>query len=139
MSRISLSSGNTSILETATFDSATETLVFGKASVTQSSVTGTNGTESITPYSFTDVSVPVVSSNNQVTTSKVVTTSTTIATGSLNSSDAVGATVMTGLGTATTASAITSLPTASAAGQTITVGDNDLVTVLTDDTSVSVD
>lgn len=65
ISRISLSTGNTSILEKVSVNG--ETLEFGSAGVTQGSVTGTNGTESITPYSFSDVTVPVVTSNTSVT------------------------------------------------------------------------
>jgi len=148
-----------SILATASV--ANETLSFGTASVTQGSVTGINGSQSITPYTFTDVTVPVVTSNTpvtvasvktntdvtvpvvtsntEVTTSKVVTKSTTaatsasnattVATGSLDSTDAVGATIMTGLGTATTASAVTGIGTGTAAAQSITVGTNDKVNV----------
>lgn len=104
VSRISLSSNNSSILETATVNG--EVLTFGSASVTQASVTGTNGTESITPYTFTpvtvpvvtsntsvtfdaigsidSVTVPVVTSNEEVTTTKVTTSSTTAATSAAN-------------------------------------------------------
>lgn len=138
-----------------------ETLTLGSASVTQGSVTGTNGTTSITPYTFTDVTVPVVTSNAEVTVasvktntdvtvpvvssntaytvSEVVTASTTaatsaanattVATGSLSATDTVGATVMTGLGTATTASAVTNIGTGTAGAQTITVGTNDQIDV----------
>lgn len=157
VSRISLSSGNTSILETASVNN--EVLSFGSASVTQSSVTGTNGTESITPYTFTpvtvpvvtsndsvtfdaignidSVTVPVVSSNDSVTTTKITiasktvatsaTNSTTVATGKTALSDTNGDTVLIGLGTAVTESAIKTLGTGTAAAQTITVGTNDLV------------
>jgi len=55
----------TSILKTATVNG--EVLSFGTAAVSQGSVTGTNGTESITPYTFTDVTVPVITSNTEVT------------------------------------------------------------------------
>lgn len=169
VSRIGLSSGNTSILETATVSG--EILTIGSASVTQSSVTGTNGTQSITPYTFTnvtvpvilehedvsiasvktntDVTVPVISSNNAVTASAQITVSattaatsaanaTTVATGSLKSNDTVGATIMTGLGTPSKSSAISDLGTATAAAQTITVGTNDIITALTDDTDIIV-
>lgn len=90
-----------SVLESATYDSASETLTLGSVGVSQSAVTGTNGTESITPYTFsdvtvpvvtsntsvsiasvktnTDVVVPVVSSNDEVTTTKITTTSKTLA------------------------------------------------------------
>lgn len=139
-----------------------ETLSFGTASVTQASVTGINGSQSITPYTFADVTVPVVTSTSEVTVASVKTNTditvpvvssntpvtasgaitlasktaatsaanaTTVATGSLKSNDAVGATVMTGLGTATTASAVTSVGTGTAAAQSITVGTNDKVEV----------
>lgn len=173
VSRITLSSGNTAskILETATVAEGTEILVIGAVAVTQTSVTGINGSQSITPYTFadvtvpvvtsndsvavasvktnTDVTVPVVTSNDSVTATKITVASktaatsasstTTVATGSLKSNDTNGATIMTGLGTATTGTAITGLPSASAAGQTITVGSNDIVTVLDDDTDVVVD
>lgn len=157
VSRITLSDGNTSILETATVNG--ETLVIGDAAVTQSSVTGTNGSQSITPYTFTnvtvpvvtsndtvtfdavssatDVTVPVVTSNNSVTatntTTKSVTAATSaanatvVATGKVASTDANGDSVLIGLGTATTASAVTGIGTGTAAAQTITAGTNDLV------------
>lgn len=134
VSRIALSSGSSSILETATV--VNEVLTFGSASVTQSSVTGTNGTETfspavtttneITPYTFSDVTVPIAASS-----------ATTVATGSL-SSTATGASVMTGLGTASTATAVTNIGTGTAAAQTITVGTGDKVTVLTNSTDVVV-
>jgi len=53
-----------SILENATVTN--EVLTFGAVSVAQGSVTGTNGTESVTPYTFADVTVPVVTSNTTV-------------------------------------------------------------------------
>jgi len=158
-----------SVLETASVSG--EVLTFGSAAVAQSSVTGTNGTETITPYTFTDVTVPVVTSNTEVTfdavssatdvtvpvvssnaavtaseaiTIEPVTAATsaanaiTVATGLLDSADTVGATVMTGLGTAVTATAVTGLGTAEAAAQTITVGTNDQVTALTSATDLTV-
>lgn len=64
-------------------------------------------------------------------------TAKTVATGSLSPSGG-GDTVMTGLGTATTASAVTSVGTGMAAAQTITVGTNDKVKVAKyDDLGVS--
>lgn len=148
-----------SVLDTV--DVNGETLVFTSVSVSQSSVTGTNGSESITPYTFTevtvpvvtsntevsiasvktntDVSVPVVSSNTAYTASEVVTESktaataaasaTTVATGSLKADDTVGATVMTGLGTASKETVVKTIGTGTAAAQTITVGTNDKVDV----------
>lgn len=62
------------------------------ASITK--IYGVGDTETITPYTFADVTVPVAAS------------ATTVATGSLNANGS-GASVMTGLGTATTASALT--------------------------------
>lgn len=152
-------SSTNSILGSATVTS--ETLTIGTTAVTQGSVYGTSGTESITPYTFADVTVPVISSNSSVTVASVKTNTdvtvpvvtsntevtatntttvsktaatkasaaTTVATGSLSSTDSVGATVMTGLGTATTASAVTAIGSGTAAAQTITVGTNDKVTV----------
>lgn len=62
-----------SILESATYDSASETLTLGSVSVSQGSVTGTNGTETVTPYTFADVTVPVVTSNDEVSIASVKT------------------------------------------------------------------
>ena len=133
VSRISLTSGNTSILETASVNN--ECLTFGSASVTQSSVTGTNGTETfspavtttneITPYTFADVTVPIAASS-----------ATTVATGSL-SSEATGATVMTGLGTATTASAITAHGTGTTPQTNATITAEDIDAVVTVTTTVA--
>lgn len=75
-----------------------------------------NGT--ITPYTFADVTVPVVSSNDEVTSSKVTlgtaisaakvaSSATRVATGSVNTTDTYGGEVMTGLGTATAATVVT--------------------------------
>lgn len=149
-----------SIIATATVSG--EVLTFGSVSVKQDSVTGTDGTESITPYTFTDVTVPVISSNDSVSVASVKTntdvtvpvissntavtktfatkgTDKTVATGSLKANDAVGATIMTGLGTPTTADAITDIGTATAGAQTITVGTNDRIKVAKyDDLGVSV-
>ena len=96
----------------------------------------------------TDVTVPVVSSHEDRTATKVTTASktaatsassaTTVATGSLDANDAVGSEIMTGLGTATTASAVTGIGTGTAAAQTITVGTNDQVTVLDSSTDITV-
>lgn len=163
------SANTSSILETATVSD--ETLIIGSVAVAQGSVTGINGSQSITPYTFADVTVPVVTSNTEVSVSSVKTntdvtvpvvtsnaevtatnttttsktaatkasTATTVATGSLKSNDAVGATIMTGLGTPTTASAVTGVGTATAAAQTITVGTNDKIKVAKyDDLSVTV-
>lgn len=85
------------------------------------------------------VTVPVVQSNEQVTSTEVTTesktlatsaaSSTVVATGSLDANDTTGAEVMTGLGNAQTGTAVTDVGTATAAAQTITVGDTDQVDV----------
>lgn len=62
-----------SILEKATYDSTTETLELCSVAISQGSVTGTNGTQSITPYTFADVTVPVVTSNDSVSIASVKT------------------------------------------------------------------
>lgn len=152
----------TSVLQSASVSN--ETLTIGSVSVSQGSVTGTNGTQSITPYTFadvtvpvissnaavnfdavgtiSDVTVPVVSSNVSVTTTKITTASktaatsaanaTTVATGKVATTDTNGDSVMIGLGTATTASAVTAVGSGTAAAQSITVGTNDKVNALTD-------
>lgn len=174
-SRITLSSGNTSILEKATVDASTETLTLSTASVTQGSVTGVGDTYddvSITPYTFADVSVPVISSNSEVTfnavasttdvsvpvvssntevstdavtitdynVAKVASAPTVVATGQTVASDTNGDSVLTGLGTANTATAVTDMGTFATRPFTITInGPQDkLVDVLTDDTSITV-
>lgn len=171
-SRITLASGQTSIIGTATVDTSTETLSFGTSDVTQSSVIGCDSsTQSITPYSFSDVTVPVVTSNDavnfdavssitdvtvpvvssdttvsfdavasitNVNAAKIADSATVVATGSTTASDANGDSVLTGLGTPTTASAVTGLGTNSLSGASVSVGTNDEVTALTDSTSVTV-
>ena len=171
VSRITLASGQTSVVGTATVDASTETLNITTSAVAQGSVVGCDSsTQSITPYTFADVTVPVVTSNDAVnfdavasitdvtvpvvssneavsfdavasitnkTVAKAASSATVVATGQTTASDANGDSVLIGLGTATTASAITNVGTGSAAAQTITVGTNDKVTVLTSDTSVS--
>lgn len=72
-----------------------ETLSFTFKPMSTTSVTPAKANGTITPYTFADVAVPVKNSS-----------ATTVATGSL-SANATGGTVMTGLGTATTASAVT--------------------------------
>jgi hypothetical protein len=80
-----------------------ETLSFSWKPLSTKSVTPAASNGTITPYTFTDITVPIKNSS-----------STTVATGSLNATGS-GATVMTGLGTATTATALTDLGTASTA------------------------
>lgn len=87
----------------------------------------------------TALSASKVTLGTNLTASKVTLGSAkTVATGAL-ASNGGGGTVMTGLGTATTASAVTSIGTATAAAQTITVGTNDKVKVAKyDDLGVTV-
>lgn len=149
-----------------------ETLSFSTVATAAKSVTPAVSNGSITPYTFadvtvpvitahenvsvasvktnTDVTVPVVSSNSAVTAAGQITlasktaataasSASTVATGSLKADDTVGATIMTGLGTATTAKAVTAIGTGTAAAQTITVGTNDTVSAVKyDDLSISV-
>lgn len=84
------------------------------ASTTKITPAASNGT--ITPYTFSDVTVPkaatsattvVTGVSTDSTSVATVGTATTVATGSLASSG-TGSSVMTGLGTATTAKALTS-------------------------------
>lgn len=63
------------VLSGVSYNSETETLTIGSVTVTQSTVTGTNGSQSITPYTFSDVTVPVVTSNDSVTVASVKTNS----------------------------------------------------------------
>lgn len=79
-----------------------ETLKFSYKPVTTSSIAPAVDGGTITPYSFTDVSVPVAGS------------ATTYATGTLSTS-AGGATIMTSIGTPTTVSAVTALGAVSTA------------------------
>lgn len=97
-----------SVLENA--DVISDTLVFSSVNVDQDSVLGVGGTETITPYTFSDVDV---------------------ATGSLSNSG-TGDSVMTSLGNATTASAVTNIGSGTAAAQKIVVGTNNLVDAITD-------
>ena len=177
VAKVASAATNVSYIGTASTDSVLEsasvtgeTLILGSVAVAQGSVTGTNGTESITPYTFadvtvypdiavssdvsvpsfttSDVTVPVISSHTDVTASVITTESKTaatkaanaitVATGSVATTDAHGGDVMVGLGTATTASAVTGIGTGTAAAQTITVGTNDKVTALTSNTDVVV-
>lgn len=89
------------------------TKIYGVGGTTSITPAKANGT--ITPYEFTDVTVP-----------KAATSATTVATGSL-ASTGTGSAVMTGLGTAVTSSALTSASLASAASSdtgAIHTGDN---------------
>ena len=97
---------------------------------------------------ITDVTVPVITSNDEVTANtvsitnvnvaKAASTATVVATGQTASTDTNGASVLTGLGTATTGSAIKTLGSGSVSGMVVQVGTNDQVDALTDATSVTV-
>lgn len=78
------------------------------ATTSNTKIYGCGETASITPYTFTDVTVP-----------QAAETATTVATGSLNANGA-GASVMTGLGTATTGNALTGVKVTSQPSITIT-------------------
>lgn len=70
-------SSTNSVLKSASV--ANEVLTIETVAVVQGSVTGTNGTQSITPYTFEDVDVPVVTSNTPVNIASVKTnTSVTV-------------------------------------------------------------
>lgn len=96
---------------------------------------GSASTWSFAMGTGTDAETLIISGGNG--SAPTLGTAKTVATGSLSSSGG-GGTVMTGLGTATTASAVTSVGTATAAAQAITVGTNDKVKVAKyDDLSVT--
>ena len=83
----------------------------------------------------TDAETLIISGGNG--SAPTLGTAKTVATGSLSASGS-GGTVMTGLGTPTTASAVTGIGTGTAAAQAITVGTNDKVKIAKyDDLSVS--
>lgn len=99
------------LMYNATVDAESETLSFSFKSLSKTNVTPAVSNGTITPYTFTDVTVP-----------KAASAATTVATGSLSATGS-GGTVMTGLGTATTASAITALgtPTTDTFAKTVTI------------------
>lgn len=88
-----------------------ETLSFTFKPLSTTSVTPAVSNGTITPYTFADVTVPIKNSS-----------ATTVATGSLSSTGG-GGSVMTGLGTATTGSAVTSYaePTTETFAKTVSV------------------
>lgn len=174
-------SGINTLLETATVDTSTETLSFGVCTTTQVSFFpcktkdvggGVQGpdTVGVNNYTMTDVSVPVISSNSEVTfnavasttdvsvpvvssntevstdavtitdynVAKVASAPTIVATGQTVASDTNGDSVLTGLGTATTATAIKTLGAGTVSGMVVQVGTNDQVDALTDSTSITV-
>jgi hypothetical protein len=96
-----------------------ETLSFTFKPMSTTSVTPAKSNGTITPYTFADVTVPIKA-----------TSATTVATGSLNASGG-GASVMTGLGTATTASAVTgySTPSTDTFAKTVSVTTQPTITL----------
>lgn len=78
------------------------------AEASETTIYGVDGTATITPYTAEEVTVATANAN-----------ATTVATGSLNASGG-GATIMTGLGTATTASALTGVKVTAQPTVTIT-------------------
>lgn len=95
-------------------------------SVPNVTAVGSASTWSFAMGSGNDAETLIISGANS--TAPTLGTAITAATGSL-AANGGGDSVMTGLGTATTASAVTGIGTGTAAAQTITVGTNDTVTV----------
>ena len=96
------------------------------------SVTPAVSAGSITPYTFSDVTVPVAAAasttvvtgvSTEKTSVATVGTGVTVATGSLSSSG-TGSSVLTGLGTATTAKALTSASLVAGASTDVYTGDS---------------
>jgi len=119
-----------------TFENVTVPVVTSNTSVTFDAVDSATDV-TITQFTAADVTCSEIESETAVTLAKPAASATTVATGTL-SDQGTGDAVMTGLGTAVTANAVTGLGTATAAAQTITVGSNDTVSVATYD-SLSLD
>lgn len=102
-----------------------ETLSFTFKPISTKSITPAASAGSITPYTFEDVTVPVKNAN-----------ATTVATGSLSAS-ASGGTVLTGLGTPTSASAVTgySAPSSATFAKTVSVTAQPTITLSSADTT----
>lgn len=81
-----------SVLSGATVNG--ETLVLGTVAVSQGSVTGISGSETVTPYTFADVTVPVVTSNDSVSVASVK-TNTDVTVPVVSSNTSVTATLVT--------------------------------------------
>lgn len=123
-------------LITATVASGSETLVIGDASISTGAVRGVlektessqvvPDTANLVPFTVDSVDVPVTASQ------------VTYATGLVDPSGS-GSSVMTGLGTKTTDTAIKALGTGTTPSHSITVGTNDKVTALTSATDLVVD
>lgn len=120
-----------------------ETLIIsgtnGTAATLGTAITAATGGVSETSVT-TNVGSTIVTAltTTNKTLAKAAGSATTVATGGL-AANGGGSSVMTGLGTATTASAVTSVGTGTAAAQAITVGTNDKVKVAKyNDLSVSV-
>lgn len=104
-----------------------EMLVFSFKKLATTSVTPAKSNGTITPYTFTDVTVP-----------KAASSATTVATGSV-AANGSGATVMTGLGTAVTADSITALgtPTSDTFAKTVSVTTQPTITLTANDSNVT--
>lgn len=101
---------NPAVASTTTLTPAVASTTKIKGAVASTtSIYGCGDNTTITPYTFTDVTVPIKNTD-----------ATTVATGTLSGTGG-GSTVMTGLGTAVTASAVTNIGTGTAKGQTATV------------------
>ena len=118
------------------------TKIYGCGDTTSITPAVSNG--SITPYTFADVTVPVAATATTVVTDVDTTTASvagagsavTVATGALASTGG-GSTVMTGLGTASTGSALTSA-TLAAGTSTDGIHTGDDVTIGSEEVTVSV-
>lgn len=132
-SKISSNSSVTANKSTWTFTmgsgDASETLIIGGGN--GSDVTATNTAYSDVTATNTTLGTNLTATNTTLGTAKTVATGATSTTGT-------GDAVVTGVTVGDSAQAITALPTATAAAQTITVGTNDKVTVLKNTTDVSV-
>lgn len=132
-SKISSNSSVTANKSTWTFTmgsgNAAETLIIG----------GSNGSDvTATNTAYSDVTATNTTLGTNLSASKVTLgTAVTVATGATSDSG-TGDAVVTGVTVGDSAQAITALPTATAAAQTITVGTNDKVTVLKNTTDINV-
>lgn len=105
-------SNTSSVLETATVSG--EVMTIGAVHITQNSVTGINGSQEILPYTFTDVTVPVVTSNTSVSVASVKTnTDVTVPVVTSNTEVTATNTTITSKTAATKAASATTVATGS--------------------------
>lgn len=104
-----------------------ETLSFTFKPISTTSVTPAKANGTITPYTFSDVTVPIKAAS-----------STTVATGSLSASGG-GGTVMTGLGSPTTEDAVTgySSPTSDTFAKTVSVTSQPTIALASESSSAT--